>query len=193
MKNTVTYGGNVLNYSIPNFLDSQQLQTLNITLGNSNNWYPTGGISRLWIFDKLPTFSEIDHATWLYHFLPQLAEQNPAWYQVFEKLQDVAGPRFKFLKYSINGHYAEQSYPVHRDIDQINGDHVTFLIYLNTEWQANWGGYTAFYDENNNITHLEIPEPGKLVGYNSKILHQGQGPTVPGIFRMTFAVQGMFE
>ena len=50
---------------------------------------------------------------------------------------------------------------------------LSLLYYLNCEWNLSWDGYTVWANENlKSIEHIEYPEPGKLVVFDSLIPHK---------------------
>jgi len=53
----------------------------------------------------------------------------------------------------------------------------TFMVYPNKVWDLNWGGYTVFADENNNVYDVANPKPGRIVIFDGHILHSGVAPT----------------
>ena len=64
---------------------------------------------------------------------------------------------------------------------------LSMLYYLNCEWNTSWDGYTVWSDNDlKTIEHIEYPEPGKLVIFDSLIPHKAtsDSPTSPS-FRFT--------
>ena len=64
---------------------------------------------------------------------------------------------------------------------------LSMLYYLNCEWNISWDGYTVWSDNDlKTIEHIEYPEPGKLVIFDSLIPHKAtsDSPISPS-FRFT--------
>lgn len=56
-------------------------------------------------------------------------------------------------------------------------DHgVTYLIYLNSYWDVNMGGETVFVSDDGEIIQSITPKPGRLIKFQSNILHLGRPP-----------------
>tara|TARA_R110000772_G_scaffold107704_1_gene210291 strand:- start:11939 stop:12574 length:636 start_codon:yes stop_codon:yes gene_type:complete len=54
---------------------------------------------------------------------------------------------------------------------------MTFIIYPNYKWELNWGGYTAFADDDDNVIAAINPKPGRVIAFPSRINHSGVSPT----------------
>jgi len=64
---------------------------------------------------------------------------------------------------------------------------LSLLVYLNCEWDLSWDGYTVWAsDDLKKIEHIEYPEPGKVVIFDSLIPHKptADSATAPS-FRFT--------
>jgi hypothetical protein len=68
------------------------------------------------------------------------------------------------------------SYYVHRDCPA-HLRHVTALYYANLEWQADWGGETIYYNDEEDAEFAISPRPGRLVVARGAVLHKGNVPT----------------
>jgi SM-20-related protein len=68
------------------------------------------------------------------------------------------------------------SYFTHRDCPPERND-VTVLYYANLAWQADWGGETLFYNDENDAVLAVSPRPGRLVVGRGSILHRANVPT----------------
>jgi len=93
-----------------------------------------------------------------------------AWQYIQENY--CAGARL--LRCYINGHtYGIEGYP-HTDAIRIGNK--TLLIYLNGDWNRDWGGETVFYDDNE-VLHAELPKRNKAVLFEGSIAHVAKGVT----------------
>lgn len=83
------------------------------------------------------------------------------------------------LNYSQNPHFHSDSW---------NAGDMTLLYYANLRWDIDWGGETVFADDSlEDIVYTSIYKPGRLVLYDSSIVHKPCTPVsgAPG-FRFTF-------
>jgi Rps23 Pro-64 3,4-dihydroxylase Tpa1-like proline 4-hydroxylase len=119
---------------------------------------------------------------------------NASFGKVFES-EDFEPLALKFLNY-IDGSYKKCIYNFFRHGDSpklhvdSNGDEgITILIYLNTHWDINWGGETIFAN-NGNIIRSINPVPGRIIKFQSNILHSARPPVsscpAPGRFSLVF-------
>tara|TARA_B100001996_G_scaffold147703_1_gene112515 strand:+ start:1529 stop:2284 length:756 start_codon:yes stop_codon:yes gene_type:complete len=67
----------------------------------------------------------------------------------------------------------------------------TMLIYPNIEWKANWGGETAFYEEDcEEMIYLNPYKPGRICIFDGSIPHCAKPQALIGAkFRFTIAVK----
>lgn len=105
--------------------------------------------------------------------------------KIYNQVQDYFG-NFYCVRAVINGQNRGMDSGIHRD--SLNHCDTTYLIYLNPCWEESWGGQTVFF-ENNEKIHEEYPEPGKLISYASDCYHQGLGPSINNILRISFSIQ----
>jgi Rps23 Pro-64 3,4-dihydroxylase Tpa1-like proline 4-hydroxylase len=61
-------------------------------------------------------------------------------------------------------------------IDSHTEKGVTYLIYLNSFWDVNMGGETVFVSDDGEIIQSVTPKPGRLIKFQSNILHLGRPP-----------------
>jgi hypothetical protein len=188
----------MLKQNISNFVSKEELLEIWKVLTSKNNWGMTGDhkIWRYRILNHCPNlilYVESDKNTWLSQQHDAMQSLDPIWKKIFDRVQDLAGPNFLVQRYAINGQSQGQGVNIHQDVISNPEEHSTFLIYLNPEWLPEFGGYTEFYDSNNSIIYRELPEPGKLIEYDSKIKHAGTVPIVPEKLRVTMAIQGMYD
>lgn len=67
------------------------------------------------------------------------------------------------------------AYYIHRDC-AAHERHVTALYYANLEWQADWGGETIYYNDEEDAAFAITPRPGRLVVARGALLHRGNVP-----------------
>ena len=89
----------------------------------------------------------------------------------------------------INGYDYGNCPTVH--VDNTTEGFYTLLYYANPEWQADWAGETAFYNEaQNDIIKSVYPTPGRMVFFDSRIPHSARTPSRSCEFiRYTIAVK----
>jgi hypothetical protein len=78
----------------------------------------------------------------------------------------------------------------HKDADYDYG--VSFLVYLNSEWDLSWGGDTYFYKhEDPDFTICVTPKPGRIVISPTYMYHGSRPPTclMKSIGRLTMVFQ----
>ena len=80
-----------------------------------------------------------------------------------------------FHRCLINNFRVGDSPMFHKDSPN-NDNGRTFMVYPNKVWNLNWGGYTVFADENNNVIDVSNPYPGRVVIFNGNISHCGLPP-----------------
>jgi|TARA_B100000035_G_scaffold15645_1_gene12685 hypothetical protein len=54
----------------------------------------------------------------------------------------------------------------------------TYMFYLNYEWNKLWGAPTKFKKKKHHISKSVFPKPGRLVIFDSKLLHKGTAPSM---------------
>ena len=90
---------------------------------------------------------------------------------------------------SISGNlqvYSQDGTP-HQDLYVGNGRDRTILFYPHYEWKEEWGGALEILDNNGNVIDSYFPKPGRIVYFDSTILHRGKAPLIPNIGRMSIA------
>ncbi len=77
----------------------------------------------------------------------------------------------------------------HRDCNEAHSE-VTALWFISKQWSKEWGGETLFFNESGDAEFVSSPIPGRLVLFDSNIIHAGRTPsrscTDP---RFTFAIK----
>lgn len=64
----------------------------------------------------------------------------------------------------------------HRDSAESNSE-ITALWYITSNWDIEWGGETLFFNENQDAEAVVSPKPGRLVLFDSNLLHTARIPT----------------
>jgi SM-20-related protein len=59
----------------------------------------------------------------------------------------------------------------HRDCEPDQTD-ITALLYLNRNWEKDWGGETLFFDESGEVARAVLPRPGRLCIFRGAIEHR---------------------
>ena len=183
----------IIQQSKNNFVSSDNLSKICCELMSSPGWVFRSALWRFHLLDQIEKYDHYNRQTWIC-YQDNLLEQLPlTWKPLFDSVLDLAGPKFRLMRYVINGQTQHQLPSIHYDVPlDLHGTYRTYLIYLNTEWNKNWGGETEFVRDGN-IVHQEWPEPGKLIEYDSKILHVGKPPVSPNTLRLSIALQGNID
>jgi hypothetical protein len=84
--------------------------------------------------------------------------------------------RFSDQRAYVNSSVYGDGYYLHRDCAP-HERHVTALYYANMEWQADWGGETIYYNDDEDAELAISPRPGRLVIARGALLHRGNVPT----------------
>ena len=128
------------------------------------------------------------------------------WKGIFHILEDthmLARNRFKsqydidipyFQRCLINNFKFGDSPMFHKDAPS-NDKALTMMVYPNSTWDINWGGYTAFADEDDNALWIVNPKPGRVVLFPGNLNHAGVAPTKvhKGYGRFSMAYQDASE
>jgi len=102
----------------------------------------------------------------------------------FEPLREIMGER-ELKNHWINANVSKTSPHFHPD--HFKEGCLSILYYANVKWDLSWDGYTVWAtDDLKGIEHVEFPEPGKLVIFDSRIPHKptAASPEAPS-FRYT--------
>ena len=93
--------------------------------------------------------------------------------QTVERL--FPGEQFTDQRAYVNCSVYGDAYHIHRDCPA-HEKHVTALYYANLEWQADWGGETIYYNDNEDAEFAISPRPGRLVIARGALLHKANVP-----------------
>ncbi len=117
--------------------------------------------------------------------LPQLAAQFSLNDEKLKPIVDIIGNDREMVAHWINANISKTSPHFHPD--SFKKGSLSMLYYANVKWDLSWDGYTVWAsDDLKNIEHVEFPEPGKIVIFDSSIPHKptAAGPEAPS-FRYT--------
>lgn len=77
----------------------------------------------------------------------------------------------------------------HRDMYDVSPQKdYTLMLFLNSEWEEEWGGEFQFLeslDNNSKVLKSISPKPGRFVFFEGMIPHRGLSPKVPNVYRKT--------
>lgn len=91
-----------------------------------------------------------------------------AWHHIQEKYCPAA----RLIRCYANGHtYGVEGYP---HTDTIRLGNKTLLIYLNQDWNRDWGGETVFYN-GDEVLHAELPKRNKAILFEGSVAHVAKG------------------
>lgn len=107
---------------------------------------------------------------------PDLRRQEPFFDEMHRWGEDMfPGEAFAVERVYVNSALHDDMYFAHRDCPQ-NIANITVLYYGNTEWHADWGGETLFFNDHHDAELAVTPRPGRLVISRGAILHRGGVP-----------------
>lgn len=160
------------------------LQNCDTVLTNVVKKYVDNGLKYGW---KSNVTSAFDQGHWNNQILPgsQLLtfdqqelptiHHHPEVKAIWNTIQEIIGPRLLYRAYVNGNTYGVDSY-YHRDDTWMNipGDDTiteTIVIYLNKEWDKNWGGVTHVLNEAGEIELAVMPKFGRMFIFDSSKLH----------------------
>ena len=77
---------------------------------------------------------------------------------------------------------------IHNDMTE--SGYVTLLYYMNPFWFTDWGGETIFLDANGEIAYTSEFKPGRVILFDSSILHAARIQThESNAYRFTFVIK----
>ena len=93
------------------------------------------------------------------------------WSPILEKIhQELDMDGWGIQRAYINGYCFGNDAAAHVDSKNSNIPQKTAIIYLNEEWDINWGGETVIF-ENDEIIKSVLPKEGRVFIFNSSLLH----------------------
>jgi len=183
---------------IDNFLSKEELAEVWTAINSESRWkwHKFAGGAMFWYYEVFLSDSfyfKENSGQWTHE--PKWVEGiHPIWNKIYEKVKELAGPNFIMWRYIINGQTWGQEGEAHTDFVGSTTNSETFILYLNEEWDPEWGGETIFYhprtmDERGRVA----VSPGKIISYDSRVKHRGSAPKDKNILRVTLAIQGKYE
>lgn len=102
---------------------------------------------------------------------------NDVFLQSLRRIAEQVFPteRFTDQRAYVNSSVFGDGYYTHRDCGP-DEKHVTALYYANTEWHADWGGETIYFNDAEDAELVVSPKPGRVVVARGAILHRGGVP-----------------
>ena len=115
-----------------------------------------------------------DHILWIHDHL-DIAQQH---IDTLKQLSQQLNRAFYLGIQDVEAHFAcyntGEFYALHRDNPQgKNGRIMSTVYYLHEEWQPDWGGELHLQDKNQ-IWHTLVPQPNRMVIFQSDLLHEVQ-------------------
>lgn len=111
--------------------------------------------------------------------LPFIAKKYPEVLSLWNILRPYMG-RKKLLRVYINGYtYGTDAY-YHMDDTWVNEKYghnaltETAVIYLNSEWEPDWGGETSILDDSGEIEKSVLPKKNRVLIFNANKLHSAR-------------------
>lgn len=109
--------------------------------------------------------------------LTPFLSRHPEIERLWKIINFAVGGSRGLLRVYINGYtYGTDGY-AHTDEHGINSIHgknsaaETAVVYLNKEWDIDWCGETVIFDDNKEITASVLPKYGRVLVFNSDMLH----------------------
>ena len=112
--------------------------------------------------------------------------------EVGDRFLEICGEDYTLVRNMLAGNTFGQDGDVHDDWPNLE-ESLTGVLYLNRNWNDNWGGETIVYDKNN-TDYCEISkfQAGKLIVFDGANPHIGKGPQrACGELRSIIAVQAV--
>lgn len=128
---------------------------------------------------QLYNFCPIDNPTYFQNSGLK-ASEDPLYLEVLSYLEAVCPqmPKREWLYASYINVLRHGNTPgIHVDAPNTVEDNKTVILYLNDEWDPNWGGETIFYDHNLDAQRIVTPKPGRVLMFDGRIPHTGRPPT----------------
>jgi|SRR6056300_345084 Rps23 Pro-64 3,4-dihydroxylase Tpa1-like proline 4-hydroxylase len=122
---------------------------------------------------------DIQKPIWVCKFPPEEFEKTPIWPEVLDNFLNYFEHEAVKLteSYILVSNFGEEHY-YHLDPKGVGSSRsITAVIYLNEEWDKNWGGETMF-EENDDVVHAVLPKFGRIVYFDHCISHSTRAPNV---------------
>ncbi len=174
----------------PQFIQDDQLQSMYKELHSGSQWTWRQRFWRYYLVDGLSNYQEHDPGSWYHYQYKAMSSMSPLWQTLFDRVSTLAGPGWVLMRYALTGQTQNQFPQLHRDVSpDLTGNFRSYLFYLNDQWELDWGGATEFVEQGQ-VVHREWPEPGKMVQFDSQMLHIGLPPSKPDVLRITLVIHG---
>lgn len=119
-----------------------------------------------------------DHKHWAREMPLEAAAQLPLFKPTILAAQPFcrAGTRYRLYRaYTNYASFGDMLY-THTDCAPGAGE-LTALWFIADQWDVEWGGETLFFDQHEDAQFVVSPKPGRLVVFDSEILHAGRPPS----------------
>lgn len=95
----------------------------------------------------------------------------------------------RLIRAYVNGYTFGTEGAIH--IDSPHSGNKTHMIYINTKWNPEWAGETAFF-MNNEIFRSILPKPGRLIEFPGNIPHVARSVSrLSGVLRRVLVLKSM--
>jgi hypothetical protein len=144
-----------------------------------SNWLDRANWTYGWHSDKRQPFGHwnVDITRTGIHNTTDISGRLPKPFRpVWRKINALYGDQGVLVRCYANQHtYGVEGY-IHTDTEREQD--FTAILYLNREWDANWGGETTFYNlERTEILTSVLPKLGRMVVFPGSIPHCARGLT----------------
>ena len=104
-----------------------------------------------------------------------ISKEYPFVPKLWCKIKELVEPDIKMTRVFVNGQTYGLGDNIHPDTRSISG--ITFVYYFNPQWDPEWDGQTIIYTNEGEILASILPKPGRLIGFDSRLLHRGTSPS----------------
>lgn len=118
-----------------------------------------------WLFEGRSGEEGEPYTHWCKH--PHI--RNGVYREIWEFLEEELPISLEPERIIVNAYNHGDSSWLHRDSDLENN--YTVILYINPEWDWNWGGETIFIQNGGEIILTVSPTPGRVVLFDGRILH----------------------
>jgi len=116
---------------------------------------------------------------------------NEAPSELFDVLEHFVFSKLKedldLLAIDTNLQMQGQDGTAHLDLLAGNNQDRTIMFYPHYKWEDSWGGQLQVLDKNEEVTREYFPKPGRIIYFDSTVLHRALAPDVPNEPRMSIA------
>ena len=93
---------------------------------------------------------------------------------------------FKINSIFLNGQFYGQDGTCHQDLTEGLKGEKTLMVYINNNWQKEWGGDFQILKEKSNESDVDYSleyKPGRIICFDGHLFHRGLAPKITGVFR----------